>query len=852
MDNLESKFWDILNNVRGHRDIRDLKELFISLLFLKYANDKFKPDSNNAIDVPEESRWDNLAIHSLLIFEFVDSLKKAFLTLEKVNPKIVKTFSEFDFLFDLNKKDDFELIRSLFFEVSDFDFSKDKYCFTDVIGGILKNFAVFEGKRGDDITTPDSVSQLMIELLNPKQGTILDSACGTGGFFQNILDSYPDGIFQFYGQEFNNSTLAIAKLRFAFNNEIKFKFGDAKSTLIEDQFPDLKADYVLMHPPFNMKFWMDQNTDTDPRFKFGIPSISNANMAWVQHAIHHLNGNGKAAVLLNNSALSSGGKEAEIRKNIIKADLVESIISLPSQMLSNTSISSSIWILNNNKLLKEEVIFIDATNFGQKSPIGTHQIFDAKSIKQLTSVFQNWQNNKSVYAGHVGFFQIVRLKEIIENDFLLTPSRYTSVEDKIKQDLSKAIALGSVLNHISPKKLDPNVSYKKISIKDLSSNPDSYFLETENLTELKLSSNYRLLQNNVLLIPRLGDKLKFSFHKESNMQIAYSANSIFAFKVDTTKVNLDYLIAELFKLYFSFQFSAFKFGAGIQLIRLKDLLNIKIIIPSLEQQKEIFEQERQLRFQSKAKDLGFEKEVALIKQNQMKDLGSKKHNIMQHLNNVKASTDVLMKMMELNKGVLNSDAIIDPRRGVSVGKRFLRLQESLDKVIYYVDNITNELQYDDSEIINPITFIKECKERGIENDNFSIEIITDKETFDSIKPLISISKNDFEELYNNILENALKHGFIDESKSYIFRVTIAYVDDLLEINFENNGKPFPKGIAEKLDVKGEKAGATAGTGIGLWKVAEIAKHFACKLEVLDEPQSEFPVGFKFKFNLETL
>jgi signal transduction histidine kinase len=236
----------------------------------------------------------------------------------------------------------------------------------------------------------------------------------------------------------------------------------------------------------------------------------------------------------------------------------------------------------------------------------------------------------------------------------------------------------------------------------------------------------------------------------------------------------------------------------------------------------------------------------------MKDLGSKKHNIMQHLNNVKASTDVLMKMMELNKGVLNSDAIIDPRRGVSVGNRFLRLQESLDKVIYYVDNITNELQYDDAEIINPITFIKECKERGIENDNFSIEIIIDKETFNSIKPLISISKNDFEELYNNILENAIKHGFIDESKSYIFRVTIAYVDDLLEINFENNGKQFPKGIAEKLDVKGEKAGATAGTGIGLWKVAEIAKHFACKLEVLDEPQSEFPVGFKFKFNLETL
>ena len=225
---------------------------------------------------------------------------------------------------------------------------------------------------------------------------------------------------------------------------------------------------------------------------------------------------------------------------------------------------------------------------------------------------------------------------------------------------------------------------------------------------------------------------------------------------------------------------------------------------------------------------------------------------MQHLNNVKASADVLTKMMELNNGILKSDEIIDPKRGINVEKRFLRLQESLSKVIYYVDNITNELKYDESEIINAGKFIKECKERGIQNESFSVEIIIEKATFEGRKPLISISKNDFEEIYNNILENAVTHGYVDKSKSYIFRISIAYIEDYLEIHFMNNGKAFPKGIAEKFDIKGEKAGVTAGTGIGLWKVAEIAKHFNCNLEVFDEPESEFPVGFKFKFNLETV
>ena len=850
MNKLVNNIWSFTNEVRGHKTISELKEIVISLVFLKHATEKYLSNSFSNVSVPKKSQYTFLA-KNLNNSDLLNYLWDAFDGIEIENVLLKNTITKFNFRNRFNNEDDFYLIQNLIIKISEFGLLEGDISFSNFIGELLSKFANSEGKKGGDITTPDSVSQLMIELLNPEKGVILDSACGTAGFFQKIEDNYTNKEFQFYGQEYNSTTLAFAKLRYVFNKKDTIQFGEAKSTLSDDQFPDLKGDYVIMHPSFNVRTSANEINENDPRFEFGMPPKSNANLAWIQHALYHLNSNGKAVVLLNNGSLTSGGKEAEIRKNIIEAKLVESIITLPSGMLSNTSIPSTIWVLNNNKIRKESTLFMDLANFGDEEKRGFEKVFDDKRIKQITSIFKKHQNNQMGVVGHTGFFQVVGHNEIIENNYLLTPGRYLGFGSEIKEDLNKAIPLGSVIDYVKPKRLDENLEYKKISIKDLSSISTNYLINTDDLTQGELKSNYKVLPNNVLLIPRLGDKLKFSYYGQGSLDIAFSANSIFIFHVDTDKISLDYLVGELFKRYFGMQFSAFKFGAGIQLIRLKDLLNIKILIPSLKEQKRVVEETRERQFQSAAKDLGFEKEIAKLKQDQMKDLGSKKHNIMQHLNNVKASADVLTDMMNLNNGVLKSHEIIDPRRGITVEKRFLRLQESLSKVIYYVDNITNELKYDNPEIINPTKFIKECKERGIQNELFLVEIIVENSTFEAREPLISISKNDFEEIYNNILENAINHGFLDRNKTYIFRISIAYIDDYLEVNFENNGKPFPKGIAEKYDVKGEKAGVTAGTGIGLWKVAEIAKHFDCKLEVFDEPLSEFPVGFKFKFNLET-
>ncbi|WP_139854244.1 N-6 DNA methylase [Aequorivita sinensis] len=851
MSSIENKFWGALDSVRGYRDIRDLRELYLSLVFLKYSNDRALANDYSPIVVPEKAQWDNLyaAIGTPDIF---NNIMNALHALEYENPILNNTFSAFDFSYKFNNKSDFKFISDIVKELSNFAYSANKISFTSLFSSLLINFAKNQGKVGGDSITPFSVSKLMIELLNPKKGSVLDSACGTGGFFQNISQLYPNGSFQFYGQDINATALAIAKLYIAFNDDISIQFSQPFSTLSKDVFPDLKADFVLMSPPLSLRTKVDEINSEDPRFKFGLPPRSNANLAWIQHAIYHLNKNGKAAILLNNNSLTSGGMDREIRKKIIEANVVEAIITLPSQLLTNTSIPVSIWVLNKNKPRGKEVLFIDASNLGQMLNRAQRELSN-EDIDKIVSLFKGWQDGGIEKTNIIGFSNSVQLNEIAENEYSLAPTEFIRLPELSDIDLSKAVKLSHVLDVVRPSRLDHKEIYRQISIKDLSSNIDSYLLDPDVLEKGKARKGYHLLPENVLLISRLGDKIKPTYYKFSNHKLAFSSNGIYLFKVDTNLVLLDYLIAELHKEYVQAQLESFRRGAGILMITRKDLLKVKVVIPnSKEEQKEIFEKEREIRFQKVTRELGFENEITKLKEAQFDDLGSKKHNILQHLNNVKTSVDILSKMMEVSNGVLRADEVIDAKRGVTVQKRFFRLQESLEKVIYYVDNITNEISHDNAEIFNPIEYLNVCKERGVQNDLFSIEIIVEKETFGGAEPLISISKNDFEEIYNNLLENAISHGFINKSKVYNFRITISYIDRFLVINFTNNGKPFSKGIANKIHVKGEKAGITGGTGIGLWKVAEIAKHFNCKLEVIDEPESEFPVGFKFHFKLETL
>ncbi|WP_373495504.1 ATP-binding protein, partial [Aquiflexum sp.] len=295
-----------------------------------------------------------------------------------------------------------------------------------------------------------------------------------------------------------------------------------------------------------------------------------------------------------------------------------------------------------------------------------------------------------------------------------------------------------------------------------------------------------------------------------------------------------------------------------------DILEFKIEIPSLEEQKIELKELREKAVENRLISSGLQNEIRKIKKDQKEDLSLKKHNIMQHMNNVKESANKLYKLLLENEGVLNSDTIINSTTNMTVKKRFEIMIESIDDSLYYIDNITNEFNYGKGELLYVWEYFPGVMAKGPQStEHFEIKHVWDIGTFineivgdydkfitESVvenfilhNGYINISKNSFQEIYNNIIENAIRHGFTDRTKKYKIEITISCTEDSSSIcfSFRNNGDPFPKGMADRYCIKGEKAGKFGNKGIGSWKVCDIVNHFGGKVIIHDLPEEEFPV-----------
>lgn len=309
----------------------------------------------------------------------------------------------------------------------------------DILGHVyeyfLGEFALAEGKKGGQYYTPKSIVSIIVEMLEPFQGKVYDPAMGSGGFFvqsEAFIEKYGGKIDQIsvYGQESNPTTWRLAAMNMAIRG-IDFKFGKQPAdTFLNDQHPDLRADYVMANPPFNISEWWDAKLEGDPRWVYGTPPKGNANFAWVQHMLYHLAPHGSMALLLANGSMSSTTKgEGEIRQALVEADLVECMLSLPGQLFTNTQIPACIWFLTKSKKARGpyrdrsgETLFIDARQLGFMKDRVLRD-FAKADLDKIIGVFRAWRRGKG-YADEPGFCASKKIAAIKEHDFVLTPGRY--------------------------------------------------------------------------------------------------------------------------------------------------------------------------------------------------------------------------------------------------------------------------------------------------------------------------------------------------------------------------------------------------------------------------------------------
>lgn len=456
------------DKLRGNLEPSEYKHVALGLIFLKFISDAFEglhatlvadvhadaedPEeylAENVFWVPKEARWAFLQANAKrpeigkLIDDAMDAIEKA-PSNEGLKGVLPKNYARPT----LNKTMLGELI-DLFSNIGMHD-STDKA--KDLLGRVyeyfLSGFAGSEGKRGGEFFTPRSVVRTLVEMLEPYKGRVYDPCCGSGGMFvqsEKFIEEHGGRRHDIavYGQEINHTTWRLAKMNLAvqgidadirWNNEGSFH---------RDELPDLKADFILANPPFNISDWGGDRLVDDARWKYGTPPKGNANFGWLQHILHHLAPRGTAGVVLANGSMSSQQSgEGDIRKAMIEADVVDAMVALPGQLFFSTQIPACLWILardksaNGHRDRRGEILFIDARKQGFMVD-RTRKEFSTPDIDKIADAYHRWRakpetrqaNGWLDYADEAGFCKSATAAEVHEHGHVLTPGRYVGAAD---------------------------------------------------------------------------------------------------------------------------------------------------------------------------------------------------------------------------------------------------------------------------------------------------------------------------------------------------------------------------------------------------------------------------------------
>ncbi len=509
---LEKQLWKAADKLRKNIDAAEYKHVVLGLIFLKYISDAFEelyeklntdrdsgadPEdkdeykAENVFFVPQEARWKYLVSKAKLpeIGKFIDgamdAIEKENHSLKGVLPKVYA-----------RQNLDPTSLGGLVDLVGNIALGDAKARSADVLGHVfeyfLGEFALAEGKKGGQFYTPRSVVELLVEMLEPYKGRVFDPCCGSGGMFvhsEKFVEEHQgrSNDISIYGQESNQTTWRLCKMNLAIrgidSSQVKW---NNEGSFLNDAHKDLKADYIIANPPFNVSDWGGELLRKDGRWQYGVPPVGNANFGWLQHFIYHLAPSGQAGIVLAKGALTSKTSgEGEIRKALVEAGLIDCIVNLPAKLFLNTQIPAALWFMSRNRTNGKfrnrsgEILFIDARNLGHLINRRTRELSngekdkDDNDIAKIAGTYHNWRNPVGTYEDIAGFCASVPIERVKELDYVLTPGRYVGLPDEdedfnfeerfaaLKTELAKQIEEETRLNKIIVENLSKIVILKE-------------------------------------------------------------------------------------------------------------------------------------------------------------------------------------------------------------------------------------------------------------------------------------------------------------------------------------------------------------------------------------------------------